>query len=86
MGQKLGRGLCPLFEEGAGSPSNTHKVAWAEAYLRAQYQCRSLNAMSIIILVMYNYDCFGKIYTTVTDRSNSNGLGNSLNTAAYAVC
>jgi len=35
---------------------------------------------------MYNYDCFGKIYKTVTDRSNFNGLGNSLNTAAYTVC
>jgi len=29
--------------------------------------------------MMYNLDCFGKIYTTVTDRSNFNRLGNSLN-------
>jgi len=42
-----------------------------------EYQRRSLNAMTIIIYE----DCFGKIYTTVTDRSklNFNGLGNSVN-------
>ena len=47
-------------------------------HMSEQYQRRPLNAMTIIILMM---DCFGKIYTTVTDRNklNFNGLGNSLN-------
>ena len=38
MGQKLVRGLYPLFGEGGWVLILHHKVTWAEAYLRAKYQ------------------------------------------------
>jgi len=47
MGRKLGRGLHPLLEEGDWVTIE-HKIAWAEAYLRAKYQLHPSSRLAAI--------------------------------------